>query len=331
MSFIGVFGPLRLRLSDNAQLTGILCIIAGMLVIIGNDVAIKWMSGDYPIHQIVLTRSLVAIPITLLIAWFDGGWRRLKTRRPLLHLARGLLIVVANMCYFLALAAMPLADAMALFFVAPLFITALSVPMLGETVGIRRWLAVLAGLVGVLIMLRPASGVFQLAAMLPIIAALAYALMQMLTRRLGVTDGAAAMALYIQLTFVVVSAVIGLSIGDGRFAGSEHASLDFLLRAWHWPTPVDAGWMVFCGVCVAFGGYLLSQAYRLAQASVVAPFEYTALPWGVILGFLLWGEIPTPVTVAGMVLVVGSGLYVLYREKVRAKKLTPGLTGRSLR
>ena len=260
---------------------GIFCIVSGMFVILLNDVIIKWISGDYPIHQIVLIRSLIAIPITLLIVRFDGGWQGLKTKRPLLHLARGLLIVVANMCYFLGLAAMPLADAMALFFIAPLLITALSVPMLGEQVGWRRWLAVAVGMVGVLVMLRPAGGVIQLAAILPVIAAMAYALMQMLTRRLGTTDRASVMALYIQLTFVFVSSAIGLAIGDGRFAGGDNASLDFLLRAWHWPTAADAVAMAICGCCIGIGGYLLSQAYRLGQASVIAPFEYTALPWGV--------------------------------------------------
>ena len=318
-------------LRHNPQLIGILCIVIGMFVILLNDVIIKWISGDYPIHQIVLTRSLVALPIILLIARFDGGWQGLKTRRAPLHLARGLLIVIANMCYFLALAAMPLADAMALFFVAPLLITALSVPMLGEKVGLRRWLAVAVGMIGVLVMLRPASGVIQLAAVLPVIAAAAYALMQMLTRRLGVTDRASVMALYIQLTFIFVSTGIGLTIGDGRFAGSDNASLDFLLRAWHWPTPSDAVAIAACGCSIAVGSYLMSQAYRLGQASVIAPFEYTALPWGVLLGFLIWGDIPNLTTVVGILLVVGSGLYVLYREHIRGQRRPPGLTGRSLR
>lgn len=311
---------MTVALSQNpqrAQLYGIICIVVGMFIVLLNDTAIKWISDRYPIHQIVLIRSLVAIPITLFIATFDGGWGGLKTRRPLIHLSRGLLIVIANMCYFLALAAMPLADAMALFFIAPLLITALSVPMLGEKVGIRRWLAVIAGMLGVIVMLRPTGGTMQWAAFLPLIAALAYALMQMLTRRLGVTDRATAMALYIQLTFIVTSSVIGLTIGDGRFAGNEHASLEFLLRAWHWPPLADFAVMVFCGITVGVGGYLLSQAYRLAEASVVAPFEYTALPWGVLLGFLIWGDIPGATTVLGIMLIIGSGLYVLYREKIR--------------
>ncbi len=313
------------------QIVGILCVVTGLLVVVCNDVAIKWISGSYSIHQIVLIRSLIAIPVTLAIARFDGGWQGLKTRRPLLHLTRGLLIVIANMCYFLALAAMPLADTMALFFAAPLFITALSVPILGEKVGLRRWLAVWIGMAGVVVMLRPAAGMVQLAAVLPVVAAAAYALMQMLTRRLGVTDRATAMALYNQLTFVFVATAIGLAIGDGRFAGSENASLDFLLRAWRWPTLPAAATMIFCGLCIAVGSYLLSQAYRLAQASAVAPFEYTALPWGVLLGFLIWGDVPDLTTVIGTVLVVGSGLYVLYRENIRRQRRAPGLTGRSLR
>ncbi len=319
---------LRASFRANPQLAGIACIVAGMSVILGNDVAIKWMSGDYPIHQIVLTRTLIAIPITLFVlARLEGGWRTLRSRRPLLNLARGLLITVANLCYFLALAAMPLADTMALFYVAPLLITALSVPLLGERVGPRRWLAVLAGMLGVVVMLRP-SGSLQLAALLPLGAALCYALMQMLTRRVGAHDSAAAMALSLQLVFLVVSASIGLAIGDGRFAGSADPSLDFLLRAWHWPDASGAAAMVLCGVCVGFGGYLLTQAYRLGEASVVAPFEYAALPLGVLAGFLVWGDVPGGHTVLGALLVVGSGLYVLYRERRRHPPSARGVSAR---
>jgi len=296
------------------QLGGIVCIVTGVTVILGNDVAIKWMSADYPIHQLVFTRSLIAIPLTLAILQFEGGLRALRTRHPWLHACRGLLMAIANMTFFLGLAALPLADAMVLFFVAPLFITALSVPLLGEHVGWRRWLAVLLGMLGIIVMQRPGSSVFQWAALLPVVAAACYALTQMLTRRLGASDRAAPMALYLHLAFLSVSAAAGLALGDGRFAGTGDPSLEFLLRAWQWPLQEHVVAMLVSGVCVGVGGYLLTQAYRLAQAGVVAPFEYTALPWGLLAGFLIWGDTPDTFSVLGMALIVGSGLFVWYRE-----------------
>lgn len=303
----------------DARTKGILCIVAAMVFLTANDSIIKWLSPTYPLHEIVLVRASVGLVLTLVFVQLEGGWRVLQTRRPVLHMVRGLLIVFANMAFFLALAALPIAEAVALFFIAPLIITMLSVAFLGERVGLRRWLAVLAGLLGVVIMLRPGFQTIELAALLPLVAALAYGIMQILTRRLGVTDKASALAFYIQITFVVVSATIGLAIGDGRYAGGENTTLEFLFRGWIWPTLADGSLMVLCGALIACGGYLMSQAYRTAEAAVVAPFEYTALPLALFWGYQLWGEWPDAVSFLGTALIVGGGLFVFYRETVHAR------------
>ncbi|MFT5114002.1 MAG: drug/metabolite transporter (DMT)-like permease [Parasphingorhabdus sp.] len=316
---------------NNPQLTGILCVITGMLVFIGNDSSIKYLSGDYPIHQIVLVRTLVALCITLIITQFEGGLSALKTRRPWLHAIRGMLIVIANLTYFLALAVMPLAETMALFFVAPLLITMASALILREDVGIRRWIGVGVGMVGMLVIINPGSDTLQLAALLPLIAAVCYTGMQVLTRVMAATDRASAMAFYIQISFLVVSTILGLTMGDGRFAGHENASLEFLFRAWKWPNQHDALLMGVCGICVGLGGYLVSQGYRLAQASIVAPFEYVALPWGMAAGFVIFGEIPTMQSFVGIALIVGAGLYVLKRESIRGRKRPRGYGIRTVR
>lgn len=303
------------------NVAGIQCILVGMVVITAQDSVVKWLSPDYALHQIMLARASIALLITFVILRAEGGWRLLRTQYLGWHLARGGLLVIANMTFFLAVAAMPIADAVAIFFVAPLFITALSMPVLGERVGPRRWAAVLVGLVGVVIVMRPGSAVFDWVALLPVVAAFSYASMQMLTRKLGATDKASTMAFYIQCSFISVSIAIGLGVGDGRFAGTGNESLDFLLRAWSWPAVEDLWLFAICGVSSGFGGYLLSQSYRLGEAALVAPFEYVALPISVVYGFLLWGDLPDLVALLGMALILGSGLYILYRENVRGRPL----------
>ncbi len=306
---------------SSVKIQGVLCIVFGMVVLSLQDSLIKYMSGDYPLHQIVFSRSCIAILLTVYFAHLEGGIGLLRTRRLPLQLFRGLLMVISNMCYFLALAAMPLADAAAIFFVAPLFITALSVPFLGEKVGPWRWAAVLAGMAGVAVMLRPGEGLIEVAALLPIGAALCYATMQMTTRRLGGTDRASTLAFYVHLCFIVASVAFGLIAGDGRFATGGHPSLEFLFRAWVRPTGFDGLLMLSCGVLIAIAGYLMSQAYRIAEATLLAPFEYSAMPFAVLWGVLWWGDWPDATAFLGISMIVGSGLFVFYRETLRGHLL----------
>ncbi|MFQ5622833.1 MAG: DMT family transporter [Paracoccaceae bacterium] len=315
------------QLARDNPTTGIFFIVVGMLCISVNDMLIKQLSGDYPLHQIIFFRSLVGISASLVIVQFEGGFSILKTKTPGLHALRGLLIVIANMAFFTALAVLPLADATALFFVAPLFITLLSMLILGENVGPRRITAVLIGFGGVLIMLRPGGmhlngDQSRLVLLLPVVAALCYALMQILTRKLGVKTQASAMAVYIQGTFIVVSLGFWFIAGDGRFAASfENESAQFLLRGWHWPADGDRPLFLGLGVVSAIIGYALSQAYRSADAATIAPFEYVALPLAIMWGWVVWGDLPDIYVAAGIVLIVGSGLYVFIRERRRKSPL----------
>jgi len=264
-----------------------------------------------------------------MLVQMEGGWRILKTSQPGLHLIRGLLIVVANLSFFAALAALPLADATALFFVAPLFITLLSIPVLGEKVGMMRIGAVVFGFIGVIIMQRPWQSaetleVDRIVLLLPVLAALTYAGMQLMTRKLGVQSKASAMAVYIQGTFIVVSAMFWLVAGDGRFAGTGNPSVEFLLRAWVWPAPGDWKFLIALGLSSAIVGYCLSQAYRLSDAATVAPFEYVGLPLAVFWGWLIWAELPQWEVWIGMAMIVASGLFVFLRERQKAKTLAQG-------
>lgn len=302
---------------------GILFIVGGMVAISINDLLIKQLSGGYPLHEMVFVRSGIGILFSLALVQLEGGWRILKTARPGLHALRGLVVVVANMTYFAALAVLPLGEATALYFVAPLFITLLSIPLLGETVGPWRFGAVLAGLAGVAIMQRPwAAGeelsVSRIVLLLPVFSAFAYALNQILTRKIGFTTKASAMAVYIQLAFLVVSAAFWLVAGDGRFAqGVENESLIFLLREWTMPQGADRWLFLLLGLNSAAVAYCLSQAYRSADAATVAPFEYVGLPLAILWGWLFFAEVPQPVVWLGIALILGGGLVVFLRERRR--------------
>ena len=300
--------------SLDAPRKAIAFVFGGVLLFSLQDVAIKWISGGYPVHEIVLIRSLAAIWPILLLVQIEGGLRLLRTRRPLFHLVRAGVMLTAYTCFYLSVAAMPLADAVAIAFVAPLFVTALSALLLREQVGLRRWLAVAVGFVGVLIMMQPGSAVFEPAALLAVAGALAYALGAVATRSLGATERGSALAFYPTAFYLGAGALAGLALGDGRLARSQHASLQFLLRAWILPSWTDLGIMILCGLFAAFGMYAVSQAYRITRATAVAPFEYIAVPLSVLWGFLFWRDLPTARTVLGIGLIVGSGLYVLWRE-----------------
>ena len=310
------------RISNNAG--GIYCIVIGMAVITAQDSAVKWLSTDYALHQIMLSRAVIGLGIALVILRVEGGVHLLRTRHPVWHLVRSLLLIIANLAFFLAVAAMPLAEAVAIFFVAPLVITSLSVPVLGEQVGIRRWAAVLIGLVGVIVMTRPGAELFNWTALLPMVAAVSYASMQMITRKLGATDSAGSMTFHIQSTMIIVSLAIGLAVGDGRFAGSGNPSLEFLLRAWVWPETADLWLFAWCGVASGIGGYFLSQAYRLGAAATVSSFEYVALPMAMAWGLAFWGDWPDTTAFAGMALILGAGIYTLHREHLRRRQSTGG-------
>ncbi len=309
---------------------GIAFICLGMVVITVNDSIVKVFSDRYPLHEIVFVRAAVALLFSLIVLQFEGGLRALRTGRPAAHIARGLCMVVANLAFFGALASVPLADVTALFFVAPLLITLLSIPFLGEKVGLRRFTAVAVGFVGVLIMLRPGAEELEhapdrLTLLLPMVAALAYATMQILTRKLRASAPASAMAIYIQGMFIAVSLGFFIVAGDGRFAeGVENKSWLFLFRAWVWPTLEH--WLVFVllGGLSGFIAYALTQAYRLADAATLAPFEYVALPSAIALGWLVFDHLPDLWVLLGCTLIAGSGIYVYWRER----KLAEGGGGR---
>lgn len=299
--------------------TGILCLVAGIAVFSVQDLILKLISGDYPLHQAMMLRSLAAVPCLLIIVrWFDGGFGGLLSPTWPAMLGRGLLNFSAYTAYYLALAALPMATTVALYFTAPLLITVLSVVILHERVSARRWLAVLAGFGGVVLMVRPGGALFDWAALLPIFCGFAYAASMIMARTMGTRDSAAAMAFWGNIAFLICAAALSLAFGWGGDGGDIHPSLAFLTRGWVMPTPRDLAMMTSCGVIAAVGLTLLTQAYRIAQSSVVAPFEFTFAFWGILWGWLFWGDLPDAYGWLGIAVIVAAGVYVLRGDPVQS-------------
>jgi len=295
---------------------GILFLIAGIAVFAVQDLILKLLSGTYPLHQAMVIRSLTAAPLLLILVHLNGGARTLFTPGLSRMIGRGFVMFMAYTSYYLALAALPLATTVALYFAAPLFITLLSVLILNEKVGLLRWLAVGAGFVGVIVMVRPGSDLFDWAAPLAVISGLTYGLSMVAARTLGTSETAAALAFWGNAVFLGCALILSGIFGTGEFVGVGHKSVAFMTRGWMMPTGFDTLLMMACGVIAAAGLTLLTQAYRISQSSVVAPFEYTALIWGVLYGWIFWSDWPDTTGWAGITIIVGAGLFVIWRERM---------------
>jgi drug/metabolite transporter (DMT)-like permease len=270
------------------------------------DALIKWLSATYPVPQLVVFNALFALIPVALMAMSRGGLSQLRTRRLGLHLLRGTLGTLGGLLAFYAFSRLPLADAYAIIFATPLLITALSVPILGEAVGWRRWCAVLVGFAGVLVMLRPGIAPVGPGSLAALGAACASACAILLVRKLSMTETTASIAFYSNLTAVTLMAA---TFSPSFVAPSLH---DLLL-------------MALSGL---FGGsalLILIAAYRRTPAALVAPFQYTQMLWAIVLGVLFWGDLPEAAMLLGASIVAASGLFILYRETALGRRPTASL------
>lgn len=273
----------------------ILTICAGVGFLVGNDAVAKLLTDRYDPIQIILVRNMLALPMVAALVVALRGSQALRTRHLRLHALRGLLMMIGAWLYFSSLQYLPLAEATALVFSAPIFITALSVPILGESVGWRRWGAVLLGFAGVLIIVQPGTAAFQPASIMVLGTAVLYAVFMILARFIDRGESMWTMMFFVML-----------------FPGIYAAPF-----AWAVWTPVlAADWPMFVllAICGSLGITLIGQAFRLAPAAVVAPFDYTALIWAAGLGFLIWGDLPGAWTLVGAGVIVCSGLIIVFRE-----------------
>ncbi|ASP32480.1 DMT family transporter [Labrenzia sp. VG12] len=276
--------------------TGILLMSVGVASLCVNDAIAKTLTEGYSPIQILFLRNIIALPFAMLIALKMGGRGALVTHRPAAHLLRGVLWLVAATLFFTSFIYLGLAEATALIFVMPVFVTAISALVLREPTGWRRWSAVLIGFAGVLVIVRPGGDTFQAASLLPVVTAFFYALLMLSARWVDPRESVWTMMLYL--------------VGAG-------ALLSTLVMPFVWVTPhMEDAWL-FLGLAFfgTAGITLMTQAFRFAPAAVVAPFDYTALLWATLLGYLLWGEIPDTATYLGAAIIIASGIYIVWRER----------------
>lgn len=272
--------------------------VLATMLFVALDTTAKFLTTRLPVEQVVWARfAFHFLLVALLLA--PQGLPAFKSTRPGLQIGRSFFMFGANVCFFFAIKSMALVDASAIVFSGPLFVTALSVPLLGEQVGLRRWLAVGVGFVGALVIIRPGADLFSSVAMLPLLAALSFAFYQIFTRKLATHDS--------PMTTLLYTSVFGTVCTS-------------LYIPFKWVPPDALSWtlMLVAGLFGAFGQLALIKAIRLAPVSTVAPFNYLGLLWASVLGFIFFGDLPDRYTLLGAAIVAGSGLYILHRERLRS-------------
>ncbi len=279
---------------------GVVCMLLGVILLVLNDALIKTLTLGYPVGQLLFLRGLFVIPWVLLLATRAGGLRALRVINVRGQAWRGACVIAGSFLFVSGLRHLPLADAVAISFTGPLFITAMAPYALGERVGWRRRGAVLAGFVGVLIMARPGGEALQWAVLLPLGAALCGGVRDLITRRIARSETTVSM-LFVTTTVVMLAGLATVPLG--------WAPLD----------TADLWTFAASGVLVAGAHYLMIEAFRHGEAALVAPFKYSTMVWAVLFGYLFFGDLPDTWTLAGAAVVVFAGLYVLHRETRRGR------------
>lgn len=282
--------------NPQSNMAGILLMLAGMFLFTINDAIGKWLIADYSVGQLMAVRSFAALLILIPYLWRKGILRDvIKVKNPLLQLLRVAFVIAEVSLFYLAVRHLPLADVFMFYLASPIFVTALSVIVLRERVGALRWLAVLAGFVGVTLIFPPSGAALTLPALFALAGSLSLAAMMILARSLRDVGG------FSLITYQTVGVALAGTV-----------TLPF---AWLTPGPIDMALLCLLGIVATVAHFILNKAVSVAPTSVVAPYQYTSIIWAMALGYMVWGDVPTSQALFGAALVIGAGLFILYRER----------------
>lgn len=305
--------------APDRRLTAALLINVAVAMGSVQDSLIKLVSTDYPFHQMQTLRCAVAMPIVLIFVAATSGFRNLFPSVWPILLLRGLVFGIASLLFYLTIAAMPFAEAVSLYFTMPLFVAGLALPMLGERVPWHRWIAIAVGFLGAVVIIDPGGGVLEPAAILGLATAACYAVGNIMTRPVSAEVSPATLTFHMSLMYLAVAGAISLIFGWGNWHMTGHPSLDYLTRGWVALNPADIGFLVMIGASTGILYVLLTTAYRIAPSSYVAPFEYAAVFWALLMSYVVLGDVPRFHSLIGMSLVAGSGLLMLLFESRAAR------------
>lgn len=285
----------------HSYLLGIYLKLASLVLFCTMDAMVKALGDTYGSFQLMLFRSIIAMAPLAWLIWRAGGIKIVRSSRPWLQFARIVVGFGSMFGFFYVFPRMPLVEAYAISFAAPFFMVALAVPLLGEEVGWRRWTAVAVGFVGVIVMLEPWGISLHLMSLLVLGATFCYALSTVMVRLASRYDHDAVTLFW----FSAVSSVASLLLG---------------IPEWIWPTAIDWVWLILLGLLGGVAQILVTRAWRLAPAAILAPFDYSSIVLAMLFGYLWFKEEPSWTVWLGLPLVIGSGLYILHRERVRARE-----------
>jgi drug/metabolite transporter (DMT)-like permease len=306
-----------MSLVTDSRLRAMLLVILAVGFASTQDAIVKFMSGSYPVYETVFIRSIISIPILAIWLWREKGALSFSTPSLGFVLLRGLVLCSAYFAFVMSIAAMPMANAVSIYFTMPFFVAGLVGWALGEHVPLYRWLAIITGFIGVLIMVRPGASSFEPASLFALYSAFGYAIGQMMSRRLSQTLRPIIIANWQNLIYFVAANVVGLVVYFGGFTGEGSQSIAFLTHPVVWPSAKEAGLLTIMGLLSAAVMMLYLNAYKSAEANFVAPFEYTAMIWAVFYGLFVFHDFPDQWTWTGAAIVVGAGLFMLWRDNKR--------------
>ena len=292
-----------------------------MTILAIQDVLIKLVSDELSLFQIQFFRSTIGIAVIIGYQAIIHEPIRLTTAYPLLTVCRGLMFFFGYSAFYFAQSKMPIATMTVLFLVSPFFITLTSIYFFKSQVGYRRWISILIGFVGVVLICQPEAGQFNLYYLIPIIVALSYAFSVIIVKKTADRDTLYQQMILAYLIMGLLSGITGLLFGDGRLDTAENSEVAFIVRSWQFVDIQSTFKLFTISVLGSIGLLILMGAYRVADPAVISPYEYSLLIWMILLGYLVWGDVPSFNIAIGMVLIVGAGIYIFYRERIKSESV----------
>ena len=303
--------------SRNNNPKGILFILTGMALFSVQDSLIKYIFEDTALYELYFGRTLTALILLALYLKIKSQKLVMKTYYPLLTTVRVICFFFGFSFFYISLTYMSLAMANALFFSSPFFISILAILFLGEKVGIRRWLAIIVGFLGVYIVLNPNFENFDYTKLAPVACALFYAISMTITKITSDKDSVYSQMFHLYIGAIGISIIFFIFTGKGQFNTFSDPTLQFILREWFTNPTYSWPFILIMGLVASLSFYFVFSAYSIASPSVVSLFEYSLIIWAIIIGYLLFNDIPTVRTFIGVALIIGAGVYIYIREKAR--------------